>query len=400
MRPSQRLFPTFLALLVSSQAASAGDWPQWRGPERDGVSRETDWVSEGASKPLWEAQVGLGYSSVAVADGRAYTLGHQAESGLDVLWCFDAENGTVLWTHEWPSEIWKEMHSGGTLTTPSVAGDSVYVLNREGRFFRLDAEIGEVGLERDLVEELGVEPPKWGFSASPLLLGEGIVLNLGKVYLLEEGGAKTAWASAESLGSAYSTPVDFELDGEPRLAVFDGAGLSVLDRANGERVYFQEWKTRFDINAATPVLVGERVFISSGLGRGAGLVAFSEDAADMVWENKVMATKMSGCVLMDEHLYGFDESLLKCIDLTGEERWRARGLGDGCVIGAGERLLVMSGKGELIVAAATPTEFEELARQQVLEGGKFWTTPTLANGLIYCRSSEGHLVCLDHRAKK
>lgn len=400
MLPKAALLHSTFAFLALAPTAFAGDWPCWRGSDHDGVSRETDWVSAGAAANLWEAQVGLGYSSVAVADGRAYTLGHAADAGLDVLWCFDAESGEVLWTHEWPAKIWKEMHSGGTLTTPSVAGESVFVVNREGRFFRFDAKSGKVELERDLAKEFSVEPPKWGFSGSPLVLDEGVVLNLGKVFLLDAKGVETKWSSAASLGAAYSTPVPLALDGKPRLAVFDGDGLSVLDRATGERVYFQEWKTRYEVNAATPVVVGERVFISSGQGRGAGLVAFEDGAAKLVWENKVIATKLSGCVLMGELLYGFDESVLKCVDLEGKERWLARGLGDGCLIGAGDRLLVLSGKGELVVVQATPDEFRELARQQVLEGGKYWTTPTLANGLVYCRNSEGRLVCRDHRAPK
>jgi outer membrane protein assembly factor BamB len=119
---------------------------------------------------------------------------------------------------------------------------------------------------------------------------------------------------------------------------------------------------------------------------------------EVLWESKVMRNHMCTSVLIDGHLYGFDEDkAFKCIDLAGNEKWAERGLGKGAVTAAGDRLLVLSGKGELIILRATPEGFTELSRRKVLDGGQCWTDPVLVDGRIYCRSSRGELVCLDHR---
>ena len=124
----------------------------------------------------------------------------------------------------------------------------------------------------------------------------------------------------------------------------------------------------------------------------------TDDGLDVVWENKTMANKMSGCVLVNDHLFGFDAQVLKCIDLEGNEKWAERGLGNGTLMAADGRLIVITGKGDLIIADASPGGFAPTSQTRVLEGGVFWTMPVLANGLIYCRNSLGDIVCRDHRS--
>ncbi|MCZ6837200.1 MAG: alcohol dehydrogenase, partial [Planctomycetota bacterium] len=158
-----------------------------------------------------------------------------------------------------------------------------------------------------------------------------------------------------------------------------------------------EWKTNYDINASDPIVIGNRIFISSGQNRGCAMLEMTDDGLQVVWENKSMSTKMTGCVLWDDHLYGFDDSILKCLDLDGNEKWLQRGLGMGTLMIAKGRLIVVSAKGELIIADASPGGFAELSRERVLEGGVYWTMPILANGLIYVRNSNGDVVCRDHR---
>ncbi len=399
---SPLLFLAALVLATSGGSAGTddeGSWPQWRGPARDGLSTETDWAAEGEAEPLWSLEVGLGYSSVSIQDGRLYTMGYDEMAGLDLVWCLDAETGEELWVHTYPAEIWNQMHGGGTLTTPSIDGDVVYTLNREGNLFCLDAENGEVLWQKQLAQEFDLEPPTWGFGASPLVLDDMLIVNVGKVLALAKDDGDVLWTSKQ-YGHAYSTPCDFELEGRPALAVFNSAGLAVIDRTDGDERYFHEWKTQYDINAATPIVVDGKIFVSSGLNHGCTLLAPGEDGLEVVWENKEMRNKMSGCVLMDGHLYGFDESVLKCIDLSGQEKWNVRGVGNGALMGAPGRLIVVSSKGELIVAEASPEAFRELSRTKVLESnGVFWTKPVLLDGLIYCRSSMGQLVCRDHRAR-
>ncbi len=385
---------------------SAPAWPQWRGPARDGISRETEWGNTG--KTVWSQDLGLGYAAVSVAGGRLYTSGHDAEAQEDTVWCLDPASGEVQWSHSFPSETLKMAHEGGTLTTPSVEGDRVWVLHRQGKFLTLDAASGEVMRERNLRTDLDLgEVPTWGYSASPLVLEEGLVLNLGHVVSLDKVTGEVHWRTERDYGHAYSTPTTFELprkDGEPRacLGVFAGDGFAVLDRDTGDELAFHEWKTNYDINAATPIAFGTLVFLSSGYNHGCVLLDLAQVAdggeATVVWESKVMRNKMSGCVLIDGFLYGFDESTLKCVEAaSGREAWAERGTGMGALSAAGDRILAVTGKGELLVVAANPKKYEELARADVIDGGVFWTMPVLVDGRVYVRSNRGQLACRDHR---
>lgn len=375
-------------------------WPQWNGPARDGISSEADWSAAGKKEAAWSMDVGLGYSSVTVAGGRLYTMGFDKDAGLDIVWCLDPKSGEEIWTHAYESKIWDQAHGGGTLTTPTVDGDVVYTLNREGNLFSLDAATGEVNWHHPLKEEYELEYPTWGFSASPLVIGDRLIINVGRVLSIEKGTGNVEWITDKNYGHAYSTPTPFDLEGKPVLAVFNSNGIVVMDQAAGAELYFHEWTTKYDINAASPIVVDDTIFISSGQGKGCALLAMTDDGLEPVWESKVMGNKMSGCVLMDGHLYGFDESVLKCIDLAdGEEKWAERGIGNGALIGAPGKLILMSSRGELIVGEATPAAYSEVSRAKLMDGGVYWTKPVLSNGLIYCRSSLGELVVSDHRAK-
>ncbi len=395
----------FLSLLLVGAAASpaaaqdAGgpDWPQWRGPERTGVSSEASSSLEGAAETRWSKELGLGHSSFAVAGGRVYTLGYDADAGLDSVYCFDAASGAEVWRHRYPAEIWDNAHDGGTLTTPTVVGDVVYTSNREGKVFCFAAATGEVRWSRDLREELELEPPTWGFSASPLVVDDLVVLNVDRVVALDRHTGDEAWVTQRGFGKAYSTPTAFELEGRARLAVLSGSGVAVLDQGDGEELAFHPWSKNPEIYPMSPVVIGDRIFVSAGYDRGALMLRFAGGELRELWESRVMRNKMSGCVLWNDHLFGFDESILKCIDLDGNERWRERGMGTGSMTIAGGRLLILDGRGRIIVAEANPDEYVELSRQDVLADGTAWATPVLSHGRVYCRSSLGQMACLEFR---
>lgn len=394
------LLPLVALAMTGPATAQSFSWPQWDGPLRDGVSRESDWAPTGKDENLWEAQVGLGYSTVAVADGRLYTMGYDKASGLDSVWCFDAVSGEELWKHSYPSKIWDRAHEGGTVNTPSIDGDVVYSLNREGNLFCLDAKTGEVRWHNELKPEANpheLEYPTWGFSGSPLVLGEKLILNCGRILSIDKETGEVLWRS-EDFGDGYGTPAAFELEGEPVVAVLNGKGAAVVSLEDGAQRYFHEFagKNR-GVNAATPVVVDDALFISSGTIPACALIAFGDGEVLPVWEGREMVNSFSGCVRMGDYLYGFDKSILKCIDLEGNAMWQVRGIGNGAVCGAGDRILVMGETGELIVASATHEGFEELSRVKLFEEGRYWTKPILVNGIVYCRSSKGQLVARDHR---
>jgi outer membrane protein assembly factor BamB len=394
------LAASLVGLLASGASVSddGSNWPQWRGPNLDGISQETGWSVEGKTEPLWEKNVGLGYSTVSIQDGRLYTVGHLKEYEEDLVLCLDAKSGEVIWEHPFPAKTWDKMHGGGTLTTPSVNAERVFVFGREGVFLCLDAKTGEVQWEKQLYDDFELVTPMWAFSGSPLLLEKMVVINVGIVLAYDHDG-ELLWKSEKDYGHAYSTPAVFDHEGTSCLAVFNGGGLAILESKSGKELAFFEWKTRYDVNAATPIIIGSQVFISSGYNHGCAMLEFTGSALEVLWSSKVMRTQMSGCAVWEDHLYGVDEDILKCIDLEGNEKWANEEFGKGAIVLAGGKIIGMSAAGELVIAEAKPDGYQELLRRPVLEGGVYWTTPVLLDGLIYGRNSEGDLVCLDHRSK-
>ncbi|MFT5154364.1 MAG: outer membrane protein assembly factor BamB, partial [Planctomycetota bacterium] len=389
--------PSLVPSIGLFQDGAGVDWPQWRGPDRTGVSAESAWSSTGATEPLWRTELGLGHSSFAVVGNRVYTLGYDADKGLDTVFCLDVGSGQPIWTHSYASEIWDLAHDGGTLTTPTVVDDLVYTSNREGKVFCFDAASGDVRWSRDLRTELEIEPPKWGFSASPLVVDGRVIMNVDRVVALDAETGEDAWATERNYGIAYSTPAAFELAGRKLLASLSGDGLAVFDRTDGSEIAFHEWIKRPQIYPMTPVIDGDQIFISGGYERGCSLLQLKGDTLTESWGGRMMRNKMSGCILWQDHLIGFDESMLKCIDLEGNMKWRVRGLGTGSMTIAGGRIVILDGKGQVIVAEANPEEYVELSKQSVFEDGTAWSSPVLSGGRIYCRSSKGAMACLDHR---
>ncbi|MAB78264.1 MAG: alcohol dehydrogenase [Planctomycetes bacterium] len=390
--------PIFLASILLTFPAHEDpgeDWTRWGGPARTGVTTEGGWRVEG--ERLWEKEVGLGYSSVVVCGGAVYTLGFDEKEKVDRVYRLDAETGEVEWVHSYPAELMDKAHRGGSLTTPTLDGDVLYVASRKGQLFCLRAGDGEVLWSKDQRKEFDLELPTWGFAASPFVDGDRVIMNLGRVIAYDKKTGEVAWKSEDNYGDAYATPMDFEYDGEHSLAVFAGDGLAVVDIGSGKELFHKKWKTRYDINAATPLVFGNRIFISSGYGKGCSMVELEGGEARDVWSSKVMRSHMSGCVPFGDHLYGFDEDILKCIDLDGNELWRERGLDKGALAIADGKLIVLSGDGELVIAAAAPKGFEVFSRSEVLDGGVCWTPPVLSGGRIYCRNQAGVLACMDHR---
>jgi outer membrane protein assembly factor BamB len=399
-----RIFGLALLLVVLTGPLAAQEtarsWPHWRGPARDGVSPETDWSSVGQSEPLWSVELGLGYSNVSIRDGRLLTLGFDEAAGQDRLFCLDARTGAELWRKAWPAEIRANFHGGGTLTTPSIDGGVVFVTNREGRCMALRAADGSELWQRNYTEELGLKIAFHGFSASPLVLAERLVLAFGgKVFAVDKDDGDLQWQTDDHGDGGYSNLVPFELDGRTRVCAFLGIGPLVLDAETGKELHRYPWQAGGGgVNVCTPIVMGRRIFISTAYDQGSALLELGDEPqAKLLWRARRMRNKVSGCTLWDGHIWGFDESLLKCFDLEGNEKWSVRGMGMGSVAVAGGRLIVLTSKGELVVATASPQEFRELSRRKVLDGGVCWTTPVLLDGLIYCRNSLGRLVCLDHR---
>ncbi|HUU60415.1 MAG TPA: PQQ-binding-like beta-propeller repeat protein [Phycisphaerae bacterium] len=398
-------FVTLLGVVPSSgepaAAGADGNWPQWRGPNRDGISSEagwsTSWPMEGPPK-VWRASVGQGYSSISVAAGRAYTMGNA--QGRDVVYCFDAAGGKELWKYSYQCAAGEQP---GTRVTPTVDGDRVYTLSREGHLFCLSADKGKKIWSAHMVKDFGAQLGQWGLACSPLILGDRLIVDAGITVAFDKKTGKVLWKS-EKQKAGYATPAVFQRGDKQCLAVFRAFAFAVLDLADGRTVYSLPWKTDYDVNAATPIFSDGKVFISSGYGTGCALIDVAAAEPKVLWKNRDMKNHCNTCILWEGHLYGFDGQVggggtLTCMEFqTGKVKWSQRGLGTGALMMADGKLIVLAERGDLVIAEASPEKFQKLAQAKVL-GGTCWTYPVLAGGRIYCRNDRGDLVCLDVRKK-
>lgn len=376
------------------------DWPCWRGPNLNGVSAEKGWQSawpQGGPKRLWRVDVSTGFSSLAVSQGRLYTMGNQGNQ--DTVHCLDAETGKSLWTHSYPCPIDSNNYEGGPNATPTVDGNRVYSLSKCAQLFCLEAATGKVVWSNDLMQQLRLAKPQWGFASSPLVLGNLVILNAGTAgTAVDKNTGKVVWSNGKG-AAGYATPVPYTEANRQCVAIFGAKALLAVDAATGRGLWSFPWETSYDVNSADPIVSGNQFFISSGYDRGCALVQTQGGRAAKGWENKSMKNHFNPGVLVGGYIYGIDGqagngAALSCLDpKTGQVKWSQPGIGSGALIAADGKLIVLGNRGELLVAEATPAGFKPLSRAQVL-GGKCWTAPVLANGRIYCRNARGDLICL------
>jgi outer membrane protein assembly factor BamB len=392
-----------IVFVMAASAAFGADWPCYRGPSHDGISSETDWNSNwGASGPkvLWQKSIGIGFSTTAVADGRVYNMGN-SDKKTETVYCLDAKTGNELWTRSYPCPLLPNSYEGGSLATPTVDAGKVYTLSKVGDLYCLDAAKGTVLWHKQLNKELGFELPTWHFSSSALIAGDMLLLNMGAAgAALNKNTGDIIWQNGKGK-CGYATPVPFEMDGQPCLAIMSEVSLIVVKQVDGKQLWQYPWKTSYEVNASDPVIVGNQMLITSGYKHGCALLEFTAAGANKVWETKAMAMQINSPIVRDGFAYGFDESVFKCLTLQdGKEQWADESLGKGSLMmSADGRLIIMSEKGELVIAKANPQKFDVVARAQVLPKTKCWTAPVLANGRIYARNAAGDLVCVDVSGK-
>jgi outer membrane protein assembly factor BamB len=387
-----------IAVLWTPGLTRADDWPRWRGAQGNGVSNEA-WKPETLARPkmLFHVQVGEGVCSLAIVAGRLYTLGNQG--GQDVVSCLDAKTGKSLWRHVYRCPVG---NFWGPRATPTVDGGTVYTLSRNGQAFALDAETGDLRWQADLMADLGAKNTDYGITGSPLLVGDLVIFNANTRGLaLDKKSGKKVWSSATGYGG-FASPVAFDHDGKAGVALFCAGELSLVDAATGKPFASYPWKTSFDANAADPVFFDGKFFITSGWDHGCALLSLTGDKLTSVWQNTEMRSQLATPVYREGHLYGIDDNTpngqLRCLDAaTGKTKWTKKG-GFGNLVIAEGRILTIDKQGMLVVVAADPAAYKELARVPILGSkARNWIAPVLSDGLLCCRDSEGTLICLDVR---
>jgi outer membrane protein assembly factor BamB len=341
-----------------------------------------------------------------VVGDRVFTIGHDGNKrgGKETVYCLDAKTGDTLWSDTYDAQLLPRLHEGGPAATPTVHGDRVFTLGKDGRLGAYLAETGESIWSRDVLVDSAMEKPaEWGFAGSPLVVGDTLVVEAAHTIAYNIADGEIVWKS-DRFKPAYATPTYFEHDGRALLVTLKTEGLMVLDAKTGKTVAQTEWKTRFSTNATTPIVVGDQIYISTGYGRGCALYRFDGKAMEEIYTNKAMSNHMANCVLIDGHLFGVtgnthgaEKKELVCMEFaTGAVKWTHGGFRCGTVAAAGDRLIVLGEKGELAIAKASPDAFEEISRAQITNG-RCWTAPVLSGGRIYTRNAAGKLVVVDVR---
>jgi outer membrane protein assembly factor BamB len=416
--------PRALLLLAAvSFTCYAADWPQYRGPAGDGSTPEkiaTTWA--GGPKVVWKTESTNGFSSFAVGGGRCFTLEGRDADGIpqEVLVARDINTGKEVWTaglgarkYDGGGDSGANDNKGGDgpRSTPTIVGTSVVTTNADLVVQCFDGATGEPLWKRDLIAENEGRNIQWKNAASPLFEG-------GLIYVAGGGAGQSLLALDPKTGAVvakafdekmtHATPVAGNILGQRQIVFFLQSGLLAVE----PKTLKELWRYSFDYRtstAASPVIAGDVVYCSAGYGVGAGAVKISHQGT--TWKatelfrsrgDKPLANHWSTPILHNGHLYGmfqfkqYGDGPVKCVDLKdGSVKWEQPGFGPGQVVKVGENILALSDAGELVLFAAKPSSYTEIVRAKVLEG-KCWTTPVVAGGRVYLRSTK-QAVCLDLR---
>ncbi len=397
-----------VALLgFASPLAVAADWPQWRGPARDGISAESGLLEEwspGGPPLLWKTNgLGEGYSSLAVSGGRVFTQGQKQRRQFVIA--LDEETGAILW--ETPlGNSYRHGRGNGPRGTPTVNQGNVYALGGEGSLICVEAATGKRLWYSNLLKRFGGRNTSWGISESPLVDGNRVIVNAGgsgaSVVALDKKNGNLIWKS-QSDEAGYSSAVAAQAGGVHQYVVLTGEAAVGLRADSGRLLWRYERVSNRTANVATPIVRGDHVFVSSDYGTGGALLELTEDRGDLevreVYFNRDMRNHYSSSVLVGDYLYGYSSRILTSMNFkTGEVAWRDRSVGKGQIIYADGHLYLLSEDGDVGLVEATPDGYREKSRYSIGRGDyPTWALPAIANGKLFLRDQD-RLYCYNIRA--
>ncbi len=397
---------------LSTPGLRAGDWPQWRGPDRSDVSTETGLLKswpEGGPKRVWLFEnAGSGYSGPAIVNGKFYTIG--TRDGNEILLVLDANTGKELWTAKMGAILDNDW-GNGPRGTPAVDGERAYALSGTGNLVCVNVADGKV-LWQTTMKSLGGSIPKWGYAESVLLDGPLVLCtpggSKGALVAFDKVTGKVKWQSKEFTDPAhYSSIVPAKINNTAQYVQRTEKSIVGIAASDGKLL----WQTDFPGRTAvipTPIVRGNEIYVTAGYGSGCKMVRIGADnKVEVVYENKVIKNHHGGVVLVGDYLYGHGDPTWVCQNFkTGAEVWSQRGFGKGAVGYADGMLYCLDeGPGVVALVEASPKGWKEVSRFKLdpqtqirSSKGHIWTHPVISNGKLYLRDQD-LIYCYDVKAK-
>jgi outer membrane protein assembly factor BamB len=390
-----------LAILLLTACAAAEDWPQFLGPARNGVYSGNDlaakWVPSGPAV-VWKKDVGQGFSSPVVSQGRMILFHRIGDK--ETIEALDENTGRAIWKFDYPTHYRDDFgFDEGPRATPSVAAGRIYTFGAEGMLHCLDFATGKKIWSVDTQRQFQVAKGFFGAGGAPLIDGDRVLMNVGGasagLAAFDAATGKTLW-TATAQQASYSSPVLATIQGSKHALFLTRAGFVDVDPATGKVRYELPWRARMQasVNAATPIVVDDMVFLSSSYGTGAIVLQISASGLKKIWSSDdALTNHYATSVYKDGYLYGYhgrqeEGPSLRCIEFkTGKVRWDVDGFRAGTITLAGDKLLIMREGGELVLAKASPTAFEQIASAKVLPP-VVRSYPAIANGRILIRNEK------------
>jgi outer membrane protein assembly factor BamB len=411
MRPSLFVATLIVVGVVSLGGQSASsDWPQWRGPDRNGLSKETgllsQWPRSGPTVAWSSAMLGAGYGSIAVRGDRVYVQGMRNRQS--VVSTLNRADGKLVWVRVL-GPAGDNDRGPGPRSTPTIDGDRVYALSETGDLACLRAADGMVIWQRNILKEFRGENPNWLLSESPLIDGDRVIVTPGGrgagVVALDKMTGKTVWASKElSDGAGYASPIVADVGGVRTIMTFTAdAGVGVR-AADGKLMWRNTSASNRTANIATPVYADGKVFFTSSYGTGGALLGLrasgSEVHAQEIYFTRDMKNHHGGVVLVNGYIYGYNDSILTCLEFaSGKMVWRDRSVGKGAITYADGHLYILSEGNVVGLVEATPAGYREKGRFSIADQGlPSWAHPVVSGGRLYIRN-QGTLTSYDVRAR-
>lgn len=397
-----------LELLLLAPRALASDWPQFLGPDRNGNYTGGDLAAEfpqGGPRLVWKKDVGQGFAGPVVAGGKVI-LFHRIDD-RETVQGLDAKTGAAVWSSDYPTHYQDDFgFDEGPRATPTVTDGKVYTFGAEGMLNCWDLATGKNLWRVDTKDQFTAAKGFFGMACSPLVEGRAVLVNIGGgrgagIVAFDRSTGNVLWKATDDEAS-YSSPVGATFNGKRYVLVFNREGLVCLDPSSGKVFFNFHWRSRNNasVNAATPLVVSDEIFVSASYGTGAAMLRFKESGPETLWSgDDILSNHYATSVYHDGFLFGYDGRQengpnLRCVDAkTGKVRWSKDHFGAGTLMLAGDKLLVLTEKGELLLAPASPDGFAPVSRAQIL-GFSSRAYPALADGLYYARDKE-KLVCVD-----